>query len=90
MVWVYMGPQELEPELPQFEWARVPDDQRVVRSWIQESNYMQATEGEIDSAHISFNHRWFRPDKIRRQRSASQSHYRRRHRVRAGMMARPA
>ena len=62
VVWVYMGPRELQPELPQFEWARVADDHRVVRSWIQESNYMQATEGEIDSAHISFNHRWFKQD----------------------------
>jgi len=64
LVWVYMGPRELQPELPQFEWARVADDQRVVRSWIQESNYMQAAEGEIDSAHITFNHKWFGEDYI--------------------------
>ena len=63
VIWVYMGPPELMPEeLPQHKWARVPDDQRVVRSWIQESNYMQAVEGEIDSAHISFNHRWFKQE----------------------------
>ncbi len=59
VVWVYMGPSHLQPELPQMEWCRVPDNQRVVRSWLQDSNYLQATEGEIDSAHISFNHRWF-------------------------------
>ena len=40
----------------------MPDNQRVVRSWLQDSNYLQATEGEIDSAHISFNHRWFNMD----------------------------
>jgi nitrite reductase/ring-hydroxylating ferredoxin subunit len=62
VVWVYMGPKHLEPELPQFEWARINDDQRCIRSWMQESNYMQAAEGEIDSAHVSFNHRWFNPD----------------------------
>ncbi len=62
VVWVYMGPAEQQPELPQMEWCRVPDDQRVVRSWLQDSNYMQATEGEIDSAHISFNHRWMNMD----------------------------
>ncbi|MFN0072264.1 MAG: Rieske 2Fe-2S domain-containing protein [Chloroflexota bacterium] len=63
LIWVYMGPPELMPnELPQHEWARVPKHQRVVRSWIQESNYMQAVEGEIDSAHISFNHRWFKQE----------------------------
>lgn len=64
VIWVYMGPREAMPELPQFEWARVPDDHRVVRSWIQESNWMQAVEGDIDSAHISFNHKWFGPDNL--------------------------
>jgi len=62
IVWVYMGPSHLKPELPQFEWCRVPDSHRAVRSWLQDSNYMQATEGEIDSAHISFNHRWMNMD----------------------------
>lgn len=66
-VWVYMGPADPStgsglPEMPQFEWARVPDDHRVLRTWIQESNYFQATEGDVDSAHISFNHRWFGQD----------------------------
>ncbi|MDE2801548.1 MAG: Rieske 2Fe-2S domain-containing protein [Chloroflexota bacterium] len=58
-VWVYMGPPELQPELPAFEWARVPDDHRVVTRFIQHSNYMQCTEGEIDSSHVSFLHSVF-------------------------------
>ncbi len=57
-VWIYMGSAASVPELPQFEWCRVPDTHRRVQRWIQESNYMQATEGEIDSSHASFLHRW--------------------------------
>ena len=66
-IWVYMGPIEQMPGLPQFEWCMVPDSHRNVRRWIQESNYMQATEGEIDTSHVSFNHRWFDLSKAPRQ-----------------------
>jgi phenylpropionate dioxygenase-like ring-hydroxylating dioxygenase large terminal subunit len=62
VIWVYMGPTEHMPELPQFEWARVPASHRLLMRWVQESNYLQAAEGEIDSAHISFNHRSFLKD----------------------------
>jgi nitrite reductase/ring-hydroxylating ferredoxin subunit len=55
-IWVYMGPPDKQPELPHFEWAQVPDSQRVVTRWLQECNYMQAVEGEIDSAHVSWLH----------------------------------
>ena len=66
-IWIYMGPIELMPELPQLEWATAPSTHRNVRRWIQESNYMQATEGEIDTSHVSFNHRWFDLSKAPRQ-----------------------
>ena len=57
VIWAYMGPPEMEPpELPQFEWARVPDAHRVVTKRLQESNWAQAVEGGIDSSHISFLH----------------------------------
>jgi len=55
-IWIYMGPPEKQPALPALEWARVPDSQRVLSRWLQESNYMQAVEGEIDSAHVSWLH----------------------------------
>jgi len=58
-IWVYMGPEELQPELPAFEWARVPDANRVVTRFLQHSNFMQATEGELDSSHVSFLHSAF-------------------------------
>ena len=55
-IWIYMGPSDKRPALPSLEWARVPDSQRVLSRWIQECNYMQAVEGEIDSAHVSWLH----------------------------------
>ena len=61
VIWAYMGPGHLRPELPQFEWALVPDGHRLVTRWTQDSNFMQALEGEIDSAHINYLHSTFEP-----------------------------
>jgi phenylpropionate dioxygenase-like ring-hydroxylating dioxygenase large terminal subunit len=61
-IWVYMGPPHKQPALPDLEWAMVPDTHRVVSRWIQECNYMQAVEGEIDSAHVSWLHAPLRVD----------------------------
>jgi phthalate 4,5-dioxygenase len=57
VVWVYMGPPELQPPLPAFEWTQVPSSHRFVSKRTQECNYLQAMEGGIDSAHVSFLHR---------------------------------
>ena len=56
LVWVYMGPPEHQPELPKLEWARVPEDHRYVSKRLQETNYLQAIEGGIDSSHSNFLH----------------------------------
>jgi phthalate 4,5-dioxygenase oxygenase subunit len=57
VVWAYMGPAELEPELlPQFEWTLVPPEQRIVSKCLQNSNWVQALEGGIDSSHVAFLH----------------------------------
>ena len=57
VIWVYMGPPELKPPLPAFEWVKVPHSRRFVSKRTQECNYLQAMEGGIDSAHVSFLHR---------------------------------
>jgi hypothetical protein len=57
VIWVYMGPPGLEPPPPGFEWARVPPGHRFVSKRTQECNFLQAMEGGIDSAHVSFLHR---------------------------------
>jgi phthalate 4,5-dioxygenase len=57
VIWTYMGPPELKPPLPGFEWTRVPSSHRFVSRRQQECNYLQAMEGGIDSVHLSFLHR---------------------------------
>ena len=56
LVWVYMGPPEHQPELPKLEWARVPESHRYISKRLQETNYLQAIEGGIDSSHSNFLH----------------------------------
>lgn len=57
LVWVYMGPPDARPELPQFEFLKVPSDHVYAHKRIQECNYLQVLEGEMDSSHVSFLHR---------------------------------
>ena len=57
VVWIYMGPAEHRPPAPEFEWTTVPAGHRFVSRRVQESNYLQAMEGGIDSVHLSFLHR---------------------------------
>jgi phenylpropionate dioxygenase-like ring-hydroxylating dioxygenase large terminal subunit len=55
-IWIYMGPPDAQPELPELEWATLPQPQRRVAMWIVESNYLQVLEGNVDTAHVSFLH----------------------------------
>jgi phenylpropionate dioxygenase-like ring-hydroxylating dioxygenase large terminal subunit len=56
LIWTYMGPRDHVPELPKLEWARVAEDQRYISKRFQETNYLQAVEGGIDSSHSNFLH----------------------------------
>jgi phthalate 4,5-dioxygenase len=59
MVWAYMAalPEGAEPPpLPQMEFALVPAENRYVSKKLQDSNWAQAAEGGIDTAHFSFLH----------------------------------
>ncbi len=56
LVWVYMGPAETAPELPKLEWAVAPESHRYLSKRIQETNYLQAFEGGIDSSHSNYLH----------------------------------
>jgi phthalate 4,5-dioxygenase len=58
VIWAYMGPPELKPPLPNFEWCTVPHASRFISKRTQECNWLQAMEGGIDSAHVSFLHRY--------------------------------
>jgi phthalate 4,5-dioxygenase len=56
VVWVYMGAQEDAPPLPGFEILDQPDDEIRVSFIQRDCNYLQALEGEIDTAHFGFLH----------------------------------
>jgi phenylpropionate dioxygenase-like ring-hydroxylating dioxygenase large terminal subunit len=56
IVWVYMGPREEIPELPQLELGLVPTAHRYVSKKWQDCNWVQSLEGAIDTAHFSFLH----------------------------------
>jgi phthalate 4,5-dioxygenase len=56
VLWVYMGPAEQQPPLPEWEFCTVPAEQTYTSKRLQECNYLQAMEGGIDSSHVSFLH----------------------------------
>jgi nitrite reductase/ring-hydroxylating ferredoxin subunit len=57
LIWVYMGPPDLKPEFPEFEWTLLPDDHFLTTKRFQFCNYLQNLEGEVDTAHVNFLHR---------------------------------
>src|SRR5688572_24538350 len=56
LVWTYMGSALPLPSGPQLEWVKVPPERRYVSKRLQETNYLQALEGGIDSSHVTFLH----------------------------------
>jgi phthalate 4,5-dioxygenase oxygenase subunit len=57
VIWTYMGPEkEAPPPLPNVEWNLVPEENVKLSIRIQECNWLQALEGEIDSAHAPILH----------------------------------
>jgi phenylpropionate dioxygenase-like ring-hydroxylating dioxygenase large terminal subunit len=57
ILWTYMGPPEQQPPPPEWEFIMVNADQTFSSKRLQECNWLQAMEGGIDSAHVSFLHR---------------------------------
>jgi phthalate 4,5-dioxygenase len=55
-VFAYMGPGS-PPLLPNYEPLCVPPDHRFAYKVLHECNWLQAHEGEIDPAHLSYLHR---------------------------------
>lgn len=56
IIWIYMG-TGTAPELPKFPWIDLPSSQRLATVWLQETNWVQGAEGEIDSSHVSTLHK---------------------------------
>lgn len=59
LIFVYMGPPELVPELPDFNWMRIPGTHRSVAKMREKCNFIQAMEGIFDSYHTNFLHSGF-------------------------------
>jgi hypothetical protein len=55
-----MGLPEKQPAPPRYDFClRPPTPNDRIFKWQQDSNYSQGLEGNIDTAHIGFLHRWF-------------------------------
>ena len=58
VIWAYLGPADLQPPAPEYEWCTVPSSHHHISKRIQECNYLQAMEGGLDSIHSTFLHRY--------------------------------
>jgi phthalate 4,5-dioxygenase oxygenase subunit len=56
VIWTYMGPPGLEPELQDFEFCSMPPENVEVLKVRVDCNYAQVIEGVIDSSHSSYLH----------------------------------
>lgn len=56
VVWTYMGDRDRIPPPPNFEYTQVARTHRQVRRVWEDCNWLQALEGGIDHAHVSFLH----------------------------------
>lgn len=56
LIWTYMGPGEAPP-LQRFPFLSAPDERVWTTKLIQDCNYLQANEGNVDPQHLSFLHR---------------------------------
>ena len=61
VIWVYMGPPEHQPPQPLFEWTQAPKERLFVTKLIQETSWLQAFEGTMDTAHAPILHRALKP-----------------------------
>jgi nitrite reductase/ring-hydroxylating ferredoxin subunit len=59
MVFAYLGPREKMPLFPNYPWTAAPLDHTYVTKSLLECNWLQGLEGECDSAHLNFLHRFF-------------------------------
>ena len=67
VIWAYMGPRQTPPPFPPFEITTLPADHVYPPlMMLEECNWVQALEGDIDSAHIDWVHGKVRPDSTQR------------------------
>ena len=59
VIWTYLGPRADAPPLPDLGWALVPAAQRGALKYQRACNWLQALEGDIDTAHLGWLHARF-------------------------------
>ncbi len=59
IVWAYLGPRADPPSLPELPWALVPPTQRGALKYQRACNWLQALEGDVDTAHLGWLHTRF-------------------------------
>ncbi len=58
MIWIYMGPRAEPPPFPNYEVNTLPYDQvSEPNVMMEEANWMQNMEGDLDSAHLDWVHK---------------------------------
>ena len=63
LVWVYMGPRKEPPPFPAFEINLLgPEFVKKPNIMMEEANWLQNMEGDLDSAHLDWVHRRLRRD----------------------------
>jgi phthalate 4,5-dioxygenase oxygenase subunit len=55
LIWTYMG-KAPAPSLPDLEWLEVPDSHKHISLRVQECNWLQTLEGELDPSHAPILH----------------------------------
>jgi phthalate 4,5-dioxygenase oxygenase subunit len=56
IVWTYVGPPELQPEFPNWLFTSLPDSHIVAEMYLQDCNYLQGLEADLDFVHGSYLH----------------------------------
>ncbi len=61
IIWTYMGSRPTPPPFPEHGFGMVDEAHRGQLKYVRECNWMQALEGDIDTAHLGFLHVSFSP-----------------------------
>ena len=56
LIWVYMGERREAPPLPMIEATLLPEAEVTINFVQRECNWLQALEGDVDTAHFTFLH----------------------------------
>ena len=63
MIWIYMGPKEEPPPFPNYEINTLPPENVMEPNiMMEEANWMQNLEGDLDSAHLDWVHKRLHKD----------------------------